>query len=921
MLPPDTSAGASQPVVGRDAELGMLRAFFGTRTDARALIIVGAAGIGKTTLWEAGISAAEERGARVLSTRAISAESRLSFAGLCDLLDEVPSEELAQLPTPQLQALDAALLRAPTGELPPEPRAVALALLTALRLLGRDRRLVVAIDDAPWLDVPSSNALTFAARRLEGYDVRFLLARRPGSATALERAFKAPQQRRLDAGPLTFGAMRRLLADRLDFGVSRPMFRRIVDVTQGNPLFALEVGRALVDQGPDPRSFELPIPDRVDELLGLRIGRLRGPVRRALLAVSLSGDLTLSRLLTLADARDVHEAAARRVLVVEGERVRPAHPLLAAKVTQISTAEERRAMHAELAACASEDEARARHLALAATRTDAELAELLTSCAARAAARGAPESAVELAEHALRLTPEDLVDDQSERRVTLASYLLVVGDHSGVKELLDDVQSYPPSARARAHLLLAESTWSVSHADRYGEHLELALEASRGDPALQASVTAARVRYAVIGRVEQIASAESWAAEQLPAATAAGGDVERELLHGLGWARVLRGRSVDDLRERFDATPAPPAQILRSLDRIAAERHANRGELAEARRILCRLAELADERGEHKSFLFIRLQQCEVELRAGRWDEASRITGEWESSLDDELIDVAAYERCRGLLAFGRGDFDLADRYARQAIAASEARALRWNLLEAQRVRGVSALFARKPHKAAEDLRSVWEHTQREGVDDPGVFPVAPDLIEALVELDEQEEARAVLARLRELAMAQEHPWGLATVSRGVGLVGLAGTSYDERADVALREATNEYARLGLRFDAARSLLLLGRARRRHRKWGAARASLEQAVAAFDAMGSPGWAAETRSELSRVGARKPSLAGQLSPAEERAAHLAAEGLSNKEIARALFVSVKTVEAHLSHAYRKLGVRSRSQLAGQLDGKA
>jgi DNA-binding NarL/FixJ family response regulator len=114
-----------------------------------------------------------------------------------------------------------------------------------------------------------------------------------------------------------------------------------------------------------------------------------------------------------------------------------------------------------------------------------------------------------------------------------------------------------------------------------------------------------------------------------------------------------------------------------------------------------------------------------------------------------------------------------------------------------------------------------------------------------------------------------------------------------------------------------RTLLLLGRSQRRRRKWAASRDALERAVRAFDAAGAPGWAAEAGAELERVGARRPRAAGELTPSERRVAELAAEGRSNKEIAQALFVTVKTVERHLSHAYAKLGVRSRTQLARRL----
>src|SRR5262249_17518880 len=139
----------------------------------------------------------------------------------------------------------------------------------------------------------------------------------------------------------------------------------------------------------------------------------------------------------------------------------------------------------------------------------------------------------------------------------------------------------------------------------------------------------------------------------------------------------------------------------------------------------------------------------------------------------------------------------------------------------------------------------------------------------------------------------------------------------DRAAAELLERAAADYGELGLRFERARTLRFLGRAQRRHRKWAAARESLEGAASAFDEIGSTGWAAEARSELARVGARRPQREGSLTPAERRVVELAAEGLSNKEIARALFVSVHTVEIHLSHAYAKLGIHSRAQLARTL----
>jgi DNA-binding CsgD family transcriptional regulator len=241
-----------------------------------------------------------------------------------------------------------------------------------------------------------------------------------------------------------------------------------------------------------------------------------------------------------------------------------------------------------------------------------------------------------------------------------------------------------------------------------------------------------------------------------------------------------------------------------------------------------------------------------------------------------------------------------------------------WDRLEALRANGIAELCEGDFRAAVMNLQPVWDHTVIEAIDDPGAFPVAPDLLEALLELGETQAAQAVVDRLGALAARQRHPWGLASERRCAAANALA-QGYGEEPEAWLLDAAARYGELGLRFDRARSLLLLGRLQRRHRKRGGARRSLEQAAAAFEEIGCHGWAEKAHAELSRVSGRRSLDDGELTPSERRVGELAAEGLSNKEIAARLFLSVYTVEAHLSSAYAKLGVRSRTQLAGRLSG--
>jgi DNA-binding CsgD family transcriptional regulator len=500
---------------------------------------------------------------------------------------------------------------------------------------------------------------------------------------------------------------------------------------------------------------------------------------------------------------------------------------------------------------------------------------------------------------------------------------MVAGEPRRAIELLGPAPDQLPagSARARAHLLLAdESRFAASPVDEAGRHLERALAESAGDPALHAVVIARRTRYTAVARVERVAEAEGWAIKALPGARLAGPDVERQVLHGLAWARVLRGSSIDDLRDHFRAISEDAVPVFSSLDRVAAEQLAHRGEVRRAREALGQLRTLADERGETWSYVRLLLGLCEVEMRAGEWTAAAHLLDEWERSPDRELLGSPAHQRCRALLAAGLGHAEEARRRAAEAIEDSEARGLRWDLLEALRAHGLASLLAGDPASAAESLGQVWEHMRSEGVDDPGVFPVAPDLVEALVALGNRDAARSVADRLSTLAAEQGHPWGLATASRCGALIRLGPQTYDQEARV-LSQAAAAYEDIGLRFDRARTLLTLGRAERRLGRRGAARRSLEAATAAFDEIGSVGWAEQARAELARLGGRRAQPSDALTAAEERVVQLAADGLSNKEIARTLHLGVHTVEVHLSRGYQKLGVRSRAQLARRLASSA
>lgn len=912
--------GSLTRVIGRESELVLIREFVDANASRRAFVLTGRAGIGKTTLWEAAIGLARERGWRVLAARGSSAEAKLPFSALIDLCDDVVTGDLAGLAGPQRTALEVALLRAEPVDGPPSAQAIALGFRNLLRSLAADTQLLIVIDDVQWLDESSLEVLTFLARRLREERVAFLLTRRADTSTAIERALDRGDVQCVEVSPLSFGAIRRLLIDRLGLRVSRQLLRRIVEITLANPLFVLELGRELLANGVPVAAEELRVPAGIEDLLGMRVASLASPLRRVLVALALSADLRVGELVAVVSEGAVDEAVDRGIVRVDGDRVRAAHPLLAAAAVRSVGRAERRELHVALAGALSDVELRAMHLALAAEEADAALSATVAEAAAVASARGARQQSVALAEHALRLTPPDS-EHRAARVLSLAAYLETAGEMGRLADLLTpEVESLPPGEpRARAWLMLAEGAGS-RHMDDLAALRQRALAEAGDDPGLRARALAKQASNAAASTISDILGAEQSALAAVEAAAAAGPGVQRTALYALAWARAMGGRPVDDLCGASRAVSDETAYIAAAPERVAGQRLVWRGEIRRAREALTRLLQLADERGELESYALMRLHVCELHLRAGAWDAAEALLDEWWQSTDRELMFRPKYERCRALLAAGRGDIEATERWGTLAVARGRQTGCRWDEFEGLRAVSVGWLLAHQPAKAAERLRAVWEHGEREGVQEPGVFPVAPELVQALAELDELEEAEAITARLAELAERQAHPWGMITARRCRSVVRLAGSAADVEAADGLERAAADYEALGLHFDAARSLLSLGRAQRRRRQWGLARSAMERAAAAFDAMNSPGWAEQVRAELARVATRSPRADGELTRSEQRTAELAAGGLSNKQIAQELVVTVHTVEVHLSRVYAKLGISSRGQLAARLSAQ-
>jgi predicted ATPase len=243
------------------------------------------AGIGKTTLWRAGLELGRGRAYRVLSCQPTAAETAFSFAALGDLLSPAIAEVLPELPAPQRRAVEAALALASTEGPAVDERLIGLGLLSTLRLLASRQPVLVAVDDVQWLDPPSAAVLQFAARRLTDEPVKLLVSVRlePGAPRLQLEGALSDRLFRIGVGPLGVGDLHRLVVARLSKPLSRPTLRRVHDTSGGNPFYALEIARLLLEGKTTLRPGEpLPVPRTLEELVRARLERLPRTVRHVL---------------------------------------------------------------------------------------------------------------------------------------------------------------------------------------------------------------------------------------------------------------------------------------------------------------------------------------------------------------------------------------------------------------------------------------------------------------------------------------------------------------------------------------------------------------------------------------------------------------------------------------------------------------
>jgi DNA-binding CsgD family transcriptional regulator len=924
---------AAQELIGRHDELSLLVRFLGSLVAGpRALLLEGEAGIGKTALWQAGLTRSRAVGQRTLVCRPAGSEVRLSFAALGDLLAEVLQEALPALPLPQRRALQVALLLAGPEAEPPDQRAIGLALLNVLRTLSTAGPLLVAIDDAQWLDEPSAAVLAFALRRLGAEPIGVLAtARLTGDqppAVAFEPWLPAE---RLRLGPLNLAAVHELLRTRLGLSPSRPTLVRLHQAAGGNPLFALELGRALLEQGREPALDEpLPVPAGLRALVRERLARLPAPARQSLLAVAVLSRPTVGLAAAAAGQgertlADLAQAARADVVACEGDRIRFTHPLLASTLYAEAPLGQRRRLHRRLAELVTDNEERARHLALAAAGPDLGIATALEEAAASAHLRGAPDAAAALCEQACALTPEERPGERRRRTMEAASYHLLAGNTSRARVLLEEAVSAVAPGRERARLLQRlgqvhyhEDSWATAE-----ELLTQAL-AEAGDNPLRRCEIQQGLAFARHVRGDIPAAAgHARAAVELAERTADPRLLSESLVLvslyefflGHGIRRDLMNRAAALEQWAAAVPPARPAPLLSrgmvwaSMLRWADQFQAARAGYEELHRRML-------ERGDEGSLAFLLSNMSELECWAGNWDLAAGYAAEGErlATLTGQGTMVSANLYAKALVEAHRGLVDSARAAAEEALAHAKASSNATVALMSLSALGFLELSLGEPAAAHACLGPITEGLTAVGLGEPGVLRFVPDQIQALVELGELEQARELVDALEERGRALDRPWALATGARSRALL-LAAQGGLEEAHAALDQALAAHQRLPQPFERGRTLLALGTVQRRQGAKRAARETLEQALVLFERLGARLWAERTRGELRRIGGRAAS-SGQLSETEERIVALVCAGQTNQQVARALSLSAKTVAWNLSKVYRKLGVRSRTELAAR-----
>ncbi|MDQ6882946.1 MAG: LuxR family transcriptional regulator [Candidatus Dormibacteraeota bacterium] len=894
-----------------------------------ALILRGEPGIGKSALLQ--FAALKADAMTVLSATGIEAESELPYAGLSELLLPV-LELLPEIPGPQADALAAALALRPAIAQDPFP--VLAATLSLLALAAERQPVLALVDDAQWLDAASRDALLFVARRLHADRAALLFAVREGEPIE----FRPPGVPELVLGGLDYDAARDLIAHSAASPVSAVVVDRMQDATRGNPLAILESLQVLSPEqlaGMAPLEEPLPTGPGIQRSYERRVARLTDETRKTLLLVAASGSGSIDEVRRAGDAFGARLSALDRAEVAglirnDGLRLQFQHPLIRAAVYHGATAPDRRAAHAALATALTDSKslvARAWHLAAAAQGEDEQVAATLAAAAVEARGRSGLAAASRAFERAARLTPDS---EQRAARLHEAGTDAYVGGESqrGIA-LLDEARELAgeiPLQAAIAHSRARAEMWT-------------------GSPA--------RARRILLHAVDQIEDADPASATLMlvDAATTAiqEGDVEADFKGTVTEALRVAERAY---RVGLRAGGQPEAAAAGAYGKaLLAFVRPDQSQRDEAHRLLLQSLEAIDE-GESlqlavqlinsaASFLFyeefdrmrVPLESLiaaarnasapgalpyalghlsELDFRTGRWAQAYAEASEAVALATElgHMFSLIYALACLGWIEAARGmEADCRAHLTRLAGVSPHAKTIVGGY--SARIGGLLHLGYGRNEEAItylEPLSTLLRSTAL--VAAPWLFQETPDLIEAYVHVGRRSDAALALAAFDNQAAVTIGTWSRAAAERCRGLL-------EDDFAPAFKSALKLHDSTSMPFERARTELCYGERLRRAKQRSEAREHLHWALDTFEAIGAEPWAERARNELRATGEtirRGRAATDDLTLQELQVALKVAEGKTNREAAAALFISPKTVEAHLSRIYSKLGLRSRTELA-------
>ena len=892
-------------------------------TKPTGLIIEGEAGIGKTTLWLAQLRHATDLGFRVLTARVGQAESVMAFAALADLLDDVEDEHFASLPDLQRLALDRLLLRAGSDGPPTDQRVVAAAFVAVLHALVKTSPVLIAIDDVQWLDTSSRAAIEFAMRRLKG-PFGVLLTERcaPGESTAAGwlKLDRPDGVGRVSVRPMNSAQVHTLISERLGRKLTRPSLLRIVEISGGNPFFALELAQALGEGRAGP---ELPLPATLADLVRRRIGQLDDPTRELLLAAACVADPTTD-LLARANDVTVEEITSRLeqvesagIIALEGNRVRFAHPLLASGVYTDAGPTARRAMHRRMGSLETQPELRARHLALASASGDDEIFAALDQAADAARARGAPAAAAELVDLAIGLGGDNPI-----RRMKAAENHFLAGNTAKAATALGRVESIEPAMlRALATSLLATVRMYDNEHREAVELLRTALDDAAGNAPVQVQVLL-RLSFA-LNSIGELDDARRHARDAVKLAEELG--VPGVVSAALAWSvnvgfqcgRGLDEESLTRALKLYDSAFDVP--IIFRAPFVHALMMSWTGRLEQAHRELTEVRSVCVERGAESDMMaiagFLAINHLwQGQLSAAEAEAAEAVERAEQLGGADVLIIPMTV---RGAIAAYAGRVEAARADAQWVLGAVKNRRVShiadWpgmtlcfleeslgNHREA--LEALDTSFLARNQTPSTELMYGWH---------------LPDVIEAMVGVGRLDDAEFLTGVLERNAAMHNRSWTRAVGSRCRAML-LAARGDVGAAELEAHRAMATHDSLPMPFERARTQLLLGQLQRRLRQKHTAATNLTEAVQTFERLGTPLWVRRAKAELSRAVVAPSDGLSPLTPSEQRVAEMAATGATNKDIAAAMFISSKTVEHNLTKIYRKLGISSRAELGRRMD---